>query len=693
MSRLRSVILVGVALCAGFASRADEQVLFDFGYGFDARGVEVRSVVLGKGRNLLRLLSKHDQDWPGITLKAPNGKWDLSRRDAIEMDVRNLGSRAATVCLRVDNPGADGSKNCVTGRVELAPGARGALTVPFKRASVGSSAIKLWSMRGTPFGGGAAGGIDPSNVTQLIVFVPKPKHDQFFEISNIRATGTHVPAPRMGLDEFFPFIDKFGQYIHRDWPGKTHSLDELKRRAAEEKRELARSRGPKRWNKWGGWLGGPKLEATGYFHPAKHNGRWWLVDPDGRLFWSHGVDCVRTWDGTPIDEREKWFAELPPQDAAHRELYFKGRAIKMHYSGRSPLSFNFLKWNLMRKYGDDWHRKFTDVTHDRLRAWGVNTIANWSEDRIYLARRTPYVVSVHFGSKAIKGSKGYWGQFKDPFEPEFAANLRRSLARQKGKSAGDPWCIGYFVDNELGWGDEVSLALAALASPADQAAKKEFVADLKKAYGGIEKLNAAWGTSHASWDALSNHQGTPDKKKAWKDLTAFYTRIAEAYFSTVNRVVKEVAPKNLYLGCRFAWVNNRAAKAAAPYCDVVSYNLYRYSVSGFKYPGGDKPVIIGEFHFGALDRGMFHTGLRRAKDQEDRAEKYRAYVRGALSNPQLVGCHWFKYQDEPTTGRTLDGENYQIGFVDIVDTPYPETIEAVKDVGFGMYEFRAGGKR
>ena len=44
---------------------------------------------------------------------------------------------------------------------------------------------------------------------------------------------------------------------------------------------------------------------------------------------------------------------------------------------------------------------------------------------------------------------------------------------------------------------------------------------------------------------------------------------------------------------------------------MVSYNRYDYSVEGLTIPeGADRPIIIGEFHFGALDRGMFHTGLR-----------------------------------------------------------------------------------
>jgi hypothetical protein len=102
--------------------------------------------------------------------------------------------------------------------------------------------------------------------------------------------------------------------------------------------------------------------------------------------------------------------------------------------------------------------------------------------------------------------------------------------------------------------------------------------------------------------------------------------------------------------------------------------------------------MVGEFHFGALDRGMFHTGLVALKSQDERAQTYRSYVQGALRHPQFVGTHWFQFKDEATTGRPLDEENYQIGFVDCVDTPYPETIGAVREVGYGMYELRAGKK-
>lgn len=86
---------------------------------------------------------------------------------------------------------------------------------------------------------------------------------------------------------------------------------------------------------------------------------------------------------------------------------------------------------------------------------------------------------------------------------------------------------------------------------------------------------------------------------------------------------------------------------------------------------------------------MFHTGLRAAASQQDRAGKYAAYVRGALRNPYIVGTHWFQYKDQATTGRG-DGENYQIGFIDICDRPHPEIVTAAREVGYPMYEYRLG---
>ncbi len=642
----------------------------------------------------LRVTTGHGSPWPGVTFKAPGGAWDLSAYGEVGFRVANLGPRPAQIHCRVDSPGGDGVKNCVTAHLELAAGQSGRLRVPLRRQLPAALSEKLFGMRGYPGGYAKEDGLDASRVTQIIIFLSRPAEDCSFQLGPISAEGSPAPEAWLSMppEKFFPMIDRFGQFVHKDWPGKTRSEEDLAAAIKSEEADAAAHAGPADWNKYGGWKSGPKLKATGFFYPAVHEGKWWLVDPEGCLFWSHGPDCVGSSQGTtPITDREFYFADLPGEGAALAVFYGQGSwAPHGYYKDKGAYrTYNFTGANLARKHGESWSEKAAEAAHRRLRSWSMNTIANWSDARIYLMRKTPYVVSAGSGgAKPIEGSTGYWGQFPDPFDPSFRRAVARRMEYERDRSAGDSWCIGYFVDNELGWGDELSLAKAALASPPEQAAKKAFLEDLKRKYADIGALNAAWGTAHESWEALAESRTEPDEKKAREDLAACYTRIAEEYFRVCREEVKRVAPDNLYLGCRFAWVNDRGARAAAKHCDVIGYNLYKDSVADFKLPGGiDKPVIIGEFHFGALDRGMFHTGLRPTANQEARAAAYASYVTGALKNRFLVGAHWFQYGDQATTGRG-DGENYQIGLVDICDRPYPETIEAVREVGASMYRTR-----
>ena len=102
-------------------------------------------------------------------------------------------------------------------------------------------------------------------------------------------------------------------------------------------------------------------------------------------------------------------------------------------------------------------------------------------------------------------------------------------------------------------------------------------------------------------------------------------------------------------------------------------------------------MLIGEFHFGTYDRGMFSASLCPVWNQQERAVSYQRYLQGALSNPAMIGAHWFQFRDQPLTGR-WDGEGYQIGFVDVADTPYPELTQAAREVGENMYSYRENGK-
>ena len=687
------VRFLGFALlgCAAEIARvqAAEQTLFDLGPRFDMALTSATDAEMTPAGAFLRIHTRHKEPWPGVTLRAPAGHFNLWNFGEIDLQVRNLGTNGVTVFCRVDNPGANGIDFCVTDSVTLDPGQEKMLKVPLPHAQDDKLGGKLFGMRGYPVTARGSQAFTPTNITQLLIFVSKPTADHQFEIRRVKAGGVYTPptAWTSDADPFFPFMDSFGQYRHKDWPGKVKSLADLAARPALEAQDLVAHPGPANWDRFGGWSAGPLREASGFFRTEKINGKWWLVDPDGRLFFSHGIDCVRAVDTTPIEERETWFADFPGNLPEFSEFLSTGYALKGHYEGRSPRCFSFSGANLRRKYGLGWQKTSAEVIHQRLRSWGLNTIGNWSDTATFLLDRTPYTDAIGSGrARLIQGSEGYWGRFPDVFDASFADSVRRSMASKQNTSANDAWCIGYFSDNEMSWGDDVSLPLGALKSPPDQAAKQVFLADLKAKYGQIARLNQAWGTDYASWETLRESRQAPDKQKARADLTAFYTKAAEQYFRTVRDAIKAVAPHHLYLGCRFAWVNDLAASAAAKYCDVVSYNIYHRSVADFKFNGGtDVPLIIGEFHFGALDRGMFHTGLVPVANQPARAQAYHDYVLGAVRHPQFVGCHWFQYKDEPVTGRVYDEENYQIGFVDVADTPYAETIAASREVGAALY--------
>ncbi len=517
-----------------------------------------------------------------------------------------------------------------------------------------------------------------------------------------RAAPTAAPQPwtAMDADDFFPFIDKYGQFLHKDWPDKIHSDADFAVQREKEAKDLAAHPGPQGWDKWGGWADGPQLEKRGGFYTTKWEGKWWIVDPEGHLWWSHGpVRVLPSSAMTPLAvpgaNRAGWFAELPARDDPVFGAFYETRdALLWPYYGKRGIDkvYDFSAANIRRKYGENWFETWADLAHRRLRSWSCNTIANSSDKRICMMDRTPYTERFEIHARPIAGHKGGWWEFCDPFDPSFRAEARRMTELYRAE-IDDPWCVGFFVDNEHYWGEKHALALSTLKSPAGQLCKAVFRDRLREKYGEIEKLNKAWNSSYAGWDAfLADTKPPKSLAGALPDLEAFSSEIAETYFRVIREELKRANPCKMYLGCRWAQTAPEfVVRAAAKYCDVVSYNIYAKNLRSFKLPDGvDMPVLIGEFHFGALDRGPFCPGLILLKDQQERAATYKDYVRSALESPWCVGVHWHQFSDQATSGR-FDGENMQVGWTDVCDTPYWETVEAVREIGAKMYEIRARG--
>lgn len=524
-----------------------------------------------------------------------------------------------------------------------------------------------------------------------------------FEVSDIEFVRGKRKVPEVmkrDSSAFFPFVDRWGQYKYKEWPGKIHSDKDLGAALKREAADLAKHPGPEDWDKYGGWKNGPSFEATGHFYVKKVDGKWWMIDPEGHLFWSHGVVRVTTsCCVTPLDNREFYFSDLPADSTDVFWQFYKTRdpLLYPYYRARGiKETYDFSSANAFRKYGRDYKAAFADLAHLRLRSWGMNTMANSSDPEICAMGRTVYNERVDLAAPVegypawpvLEGSKGWW-PFLDPFDSRFRLCVRAHLEKKKSQLE-DPWCQGFYVDNEINWGKQSHLASLALKASPKQSAKAVLVDELVRKYTSIHKLNQSWGTDFGSWNALlENRKNLPSA--AEKDMAALSLLIVRQYFKTVREVFKDVAPMKLYMGCRFAGAPEYVVRIAAEYVDVMSYNDYTFTRAAFSLPKGiDLPVIYGEFHFGALDRGLFHTGQVATFSQENRARAYRDFVRSCLGNPCIIGTNWHQFSDQPCTGR-FDGEDFQVGLTDCCDTPYPETIEAVREIGYNMYETRYNG--
>lgn len=623
-------------------------------------------------------------DWPNVRFVAGKAydATDWSAVGALAIEVRNPDAAPLDFHARVDDDvKANGAVHCRQGGAVVGPRERVTLVFPMESTAVGMRAgpaldvgrnSRRVQIAGKP--------LDYSHIVAFQIFLAKPQQPRAIEILSIR----WLPKP-----DLQGIVDRFGQYTRSEWPGKLHAEAELAERRVKEQRWLRQNPPVAGRDEFGGWKKGPQLKATGFFRTEQRDGRWWLVTPSGHLFWSIGSTCVRPESSGPIKGRETMFAELP------------------EWSPKAGWA-DFYRWNLERKYGGNWLAEWVAVTCARLPAWGFNTIANWSDPATYRPRRVPYTATVSCGglpfisAEEYKHVPGPSRRLPDFFNERFPAHYEAAIAKATAEWRDDPWCIGFFVDNELAWdswaqlgtGGEYLTAREAIGAPPALAARQAFVKLLRAKYGSVEAFAKAWGVAVRSWDEPVAIKPAQLNDASRSDCSAFMTALAERYFSVVSAAMKKHAPNHLYLGCRFAIRPKEVVAVAAKYCDVVSFNIYADTVDPEKWKSANelgKPVVIGEFHFGATDRGMFHTGLRPTKSQAERAKAYARYVRSVLAMPAFVGCHWFQYVDQPLTGR-FDGENYNIGLVTITDTPYPELTTEARKVNAQIYQLHSLAK-
>jgi hypothetical protein len=407
--------------------------------------------------------------------------------------------------------------------------------------------------------------------------------------------------------------------------------------------------------------------ARRFFRVDRHQGAWSFIDPEGRRFFSIGINVVN-----PTDEE----AVAGPS-----------------YRGLDRHGGDLARWRVH--------------TLGRLRRWRVNTIGAWSR-----LRGMPYVVELSLSYR--------WADvFGRPFEDSVRRSIRKALQRPDVSAGGvplarDPLLIGYFTDNELAWGwgfawsgekGRLSLFEYYASLPPDAPGKKAWADYLTATYGGDwKRLSRVWNAVIAKASDLTRTRRlaprSPEHQaEARRVADGFLRLVAERYFEIVDRVVRRFLPHHLNLGPRLTpGTPEEVIRVAARSADVLSINVYTRDLDQLGaelsrlFRLGGKPVLLTEFSFPARSNrsGNTNKGYERAevRDDTERGAHYARCLELLGELPFVVGAHWFQYYDQPTLGRK-DGESCNFGFVDVEDRVYEDLAGAASQANLRVSRRRS----
>ncbi|MDR3141303.1 MAG: hypothetical protein LBU37_06230 [Tannerellaceae bacterium] len=472
-----------------------------------------------------------------------------------------------------------------------------------------------------------------TGIDSIAFYMKNPVNNPTLEIRSI-SLAVEDPGETV-LQEGF-LVDAFGQWAAKDWPGKIKAEEELRQAWEDEDRQLSEPLLAE-VSRYGGYKSPQPLKATGFFRTEKIDGRWWFVDPEGCLFLSVGVDCMNASVRTT---------------AEGREFIFDGLTENSGYA-------DYYRLNVQRRYGEGNETQWVNTAIKRMHNWGLNTIANWSSREITDSNQMPFVLTLP-GLKLHEGIMG----LPDVYDTQYAKDIDAAIGEMGAVYKNNPWLLGYFVGNEQPWpGQESVLCERVLALKDDAPIKKELQRFLDK-----------------NGDTLKNRE-------------VFILETFGRFLELVNNTLKKHDPNHLNLGMRFGGhTTNELLAIAGKHFDVFSFNCYEIQPSVDFMKRIDEqtglPVIIGEYHFGVPDRGMA-AGIVQVPDYAEKGNAYRFYNEQGYSHPSLIGAHWFQWIDQPNTGR-MDGENYNIGLVDITDRPYPEMVKAMHETHKRLYQIHNG---
>jgi hypothetical protein len=489
-----------------------------------------------------------------------------------------------------------------------------------------------------------------------------------------------------------PLIDLYGQCRFADWPEKVRADGDLAGDPAREDAELAKMPPSADYDEYGGYAKADwREEPTGFFRVLRRNGYWWLISPAGNLCFYLGVCGFPnlTWPATPVSEREYLFQWLPPDEkpwSVCRGLNYWGVQYGTAYACLYAA-------NLIRKYGaEDWADRAQAQGARRLRAWAFSGVGKWGGQQGLVS----IPVLHRWGTPSLV-------RHPDVFDPAVRETFRKELEAQVAPHRDDPTVLGWSLGNEYDEIISTDEVRDILRKPAGTPAKRallDYAAD-KLYRGELPALAAAWGLGAADRAALYAGEPSPPAEDLEK-LRAFY---ATEYYGLIYRTIKAMDPNHLYLGFWIVpgwWTNESDWRLIAPYCDAIGYDRYSRDYADPLVQRlaaeTDKPVLCGEFSFPSFyegSRGFGRYGAVSARDDAEAGDLYARWVQAAAADPYCVGVSYFKYRDQPLTGRgpgrgdrVTIGEHYAFGVVTETDRPKWEQVRRMREANLTAARLR-----
>ena len=323
-----AVLLIPTGIIHGQNGAAGAQTVTSFESQEDVQKLELTNVRVSlttehvtDGKSALEV--EFTQPGPAsIGLSSGSSPWDWRSFGAIAFDVTNPADKEIGVGIQLSDadPGA-GPDHQVSGHGNVGPYDSVSYYYP-----IGDSSPLEHGMRGgppmvpgiTPVSDipGSNRRLDEGHITAFKLSFEHPAGVRNVIIDNVRL------LPPFNYDGI---VDQFGQYTRADWPGKVKDAAGLLAQKQQEEEEIKAHPSVPDRDEYGGWASGPKVAATGFFGTVKREGKWWLVDPDGHLFFSLGIDSISARLGgdasTFVEGRKEMFTWLPSIDDPLSKYY------------------------------------------------------------------------------------------------------------------------------------------------------------------------------------------------------------------------------------------------------------------------------------------------------------------------------------------------------------------------------------